>query len=204
MGYWATSLTGASLQNFGDLNPDGSEMLWGDAPADRIDDGLHKLIIRLRDDLGRFPTVAEVDAVKATAPEMTKAIADAILVFHDDIERQPTDGEITAGLAFADTEISLDSAMRADIRVGDKITWPVWRDAGFGREIDHIAEGIVAQIGTREAEGMGGTYQQACYEVVDRDGKAHTVDRHWATKVLPGDKSIDEINAERKAASTPL
>lgn len=204
MGYWATSLTGASLQTFGDLNPDGSEMLWGDAPADRIDDGLHKLILRLRDELGRFPTVAEVDAVKATAPEMTEAIAEAILVFHDDIERQPTDGEINAGLAFADTGISLDSAMRADIHVGDKITWPVRRDLTFGQEIDYIAEGTVARIGTRDAEGILGTYPQTYYEVVDRDGMAQTVDKPWATKVLPGDKSVDEINAERKATTSEL
>lgn len=57
MGYWATSLSGGSLQFVGDPNPDGTEMLWGDAPADRIDAGLDALIRRLAADLGRHPTV---------------------------------------------------------------------------------------------------------------------------------------------------
>ena len=202
MGYWSTSLSGASLQLFGDVNPDGSEMLWGDAPADQIDTGVDNLITRLRIDLDRFPTVAEIDAVKATAPEMIAAIAEARKVFAEDIERDATDGEIAAGLAFADTEISLDSAMRRDIVVGDPITWAVMRSAGDGPwlEIDYIAQADVEEIAERDAIATwsGRPYINRVY-VVRHQGELIDVERAYATKVLPGDKSIEEINAEREA-----
>jgi hypothetical protein len=110
MGYWSTSLEGHSLQMFGDLNPDGSEMIWGDSPADALSAGLSRLIQRMHTELGRYPTVAELDAVKTTAPEMVEAITEAEAVFTADVGRPPTPGEITAGLAFADSEIALESA----------------------------------------------------------------------------------------------
>lgn len=201
MGYWATSLAGASLQLVGDLNPDGSEMLWGDAPADCIGGGVHKLITRLRGELGRFPTAAEVDAVKATAPEMTEAIAEAILVFTDDIGRQPTDGEIAAGLEFSDTEIALDSDMRADITVGDVIRWAVMREAADGpwSEIDYVAEAVVESIEERQAVSSwsGSVYTKLVY-VVTLDGAKTDVDRSYATKVLPGDEPVEVRNAKRE------
>ena len=60
MGYWNTSPTGESFAE--GTNPDGSEMLWGDAPADHIDDALVKVIAAFRADLGRAPTVEELVA----------------------------------------------------------------------------------------------------------------------------------------------
>jgi len=202
MGYWATSLTGASLQLFGDPNPDGSEMLWGDAPADCLDGGIERLIDRLHTDLGRWPTVAEVDAVKADSPEMVAAIAKAKQVFEADIERPATDGEIAAGLDFTDTGISLDSAMRRDIGVGDTITWAVMRDCGFYQEVDYIHAGVVAGEDSCEAEGYGGrTYTKRYYNVVDNKGIVWAVEKAYANKVLPGDKTVDEINAEREKAN---
>lgn len=202
MGYWASSMTGASLQLVGDLNPDGTEMLWGDAPADKLDAGLDELIRRLRVDLGRFPTVDEIEAVKATAPEMVEAIAKARKVFAADIEREATDGEVAAGLAFSDTRISLDSVMRADIVAGDVIRWAVMRPAQDGPwdEIDHTAEAIVESIEERQAVSSwtDKTYTKVVY-VVTLDGVKTDVDRAYASKVLPGDKPVDEENAAREA-----
>jgi hypothetical protein len=109
MGYWATSLQGDSLQVFGDLNPDGSEMVWGDSPADALSAGMSQLIQRMQRDMGRSPTVNEIDAVKTTAPEMVEAITEAAEMFTADIGRPPTSGEIDAGLAFADSKVALES-----------------------------------------------------------------------------------------------
>lgn len=195
MGYWATSLSGASLQLVGDLNPDGSEMLWGDAPADAIDGGLDRLIHRLRADLGRWPTVDEVDAVKRTAPEMVEAVAAARRVFTEDVEREPTDGEIEAGLAFSDTGLSLDSVLRADIAVGDTVRWAVMRNVGGWQEVDHTAEGVVSSIEERtRTNGWSGRAYTAVVYVVD----GVDVDRAYAHKVLPGDKPVEVENAERE------
>lgn len=201
MGYWATSMTGASLQLVGDLNPDGSEMLWGDAPADCIDGGLHNLITRMHADLGRFPTVAEVDAARPDAPEMLAAIEKAKKVFAEDIERPATDGEIAAGLAFSDTEIALDSDMRADITVGDVIRWAVMREAADGpwSEIDYVAEAVVESIEERQAVSSwsGSVYTKVVY-VVTHDGVKTDVDRSYANKVLPGDQPVEVENAKRE------
>lgn len=114
MGYWATSLQGDSLQVFGDLNPDGSEMVWGDSPADALSAGMSQLIQRMHTELGRYPTAAELDAVKTTAPEMVEAITEAAEIFTTDVGRTPTSGEIAAGLAFSDSEIALESARESD------------------------------------------------------------------------------------------
>lgn len=117
MGYWATSATGESFVE-GDTNPDGTQMLWGDAPADAIDDGVHALIERMHRELGRYPTVEEVDAARSEAPEMLAAIEKAREVFNRDAaEDTPegeeplamTDQELAAGLAFSNTKIALDS-----------------------------------------------------------------------------------------------
>lgn len=199
MGYWATSLTGMSLQLIGDLNPDGSEMLWGDAPADAIDGGISKLIGRLRADLGRFPTVDEVNAIKATAPEMIEAIAAARKVFTEDIEREPTDGEIAAGLAFCDTEISLDYEQRKNIVVGDTIRWPILRQRNFFQEIDYVAEAAVEAIEERETVNKWtGLIRPKAVYVVTHDGDKVDVDICDANKVLPGDEPVEVENARRE------
>lgn len=109
MGYWKTSLQGDSLQVFGDLNPDGSEMVWGDSPADAIAAGLSRMIRRMQRDLGRAPTIDEIDEVKTAAAEMIEAITEAAEIFTADIGRPPTSGEIAAGLAFADSKTALES-----------------------------------------------------------------------------------------------
>ena len=196
MGYWNTSATGESFAS--GTNPDGSEMLWGDSPADAIDSGIDRLIARLNIELGRPPTVAEIDAVKAAAPEMVAAIAEAIVVFCDDLGRQPTDGEIKAGLAFCDTATSLDSAMRRTISIGDTIRWAVMVDRGFYREIDYIHEGVVDGKTSREVGSIFGPHQKACYSVRDAHGVTWTVDKAHANKVLPDDEPIEQVNARRR------
>lgn len=209
MGYWATSLSGASLQIVGDLNPDGSEMLWGDAPADRIDAGMNRLIIRLRAELGRFPTVAELDAVKSTAPEMVEAIEAAGTVFAQDVGRHATDGEIAAGLLFANTEIGLDAAIRDDIRVGDRVRWAVMRrsEDGFWQEVDHIAEGeVIGMEDRRVKSSWSDSHFIRKMLVVRREDSIDDVNQAHANKVLPDDEALDEVNARyrRIAERGPL
>ena len=200
MGYWAASPHGTSLQLVGGRNPDGSEMLWGDAPADYIDDGIHKLIDRLKGDLGRFPSVAELDAARPDAPEMLKAVAKAKKVFARDIEREATDGEIAAGLAFSDSEIALDSEIRADINVGDTISFALWRDTGFCREIDKVVAGeMISEFFVTKTGFLGGEYEELHYLVRLPDGSEHKIPKAYASKVLPGDRSVDERNAERES-----
>lgn len=198
MGYWATTLTGLSLQLVGDLNPDGSEMLWGDSPADAIGAGIDNLIKRLKDELGRYPTLEEVDAARPDAPEMIAAIAKATAEFTEDIGRPPTEGEIAAGLAFSDTEISLDSIMRSDIGVGDTVRWPVMKDVGCWSEVDYYNEGVVDGISQSIQTSMFGTrHVQKYYDVRDAKGLVWGVRFGHATKVLPGDESLEEANARR-------
>lgn len=108
MGYWHTSKEGASFaQHFPD--DDSEKLLWGDAPADAIDDGMRSLIARLTRQLGRYPTVDEIDWQKFILPsdEMTLAIRLAKVRFYKDIGRLPSDDEVMAGLRFSDTETCL-------------------------------------------------------------------------------------------------
>lgn len=198
MGYWSTTLSGQSLQLFGDLNPDNSEMLWGDYPADMIDAGLENLIARLTAELGRYPSLAEVDAVKSTAPEMVAAIAEARKAFESDIERPATDGEIAAGLAFSDTEISLDCFIRRDIHVGDRVSWAVMRDTGAWKEIDYLAEGEVIAVEVRAMTSSWGTWEKT-FLTVRREDSIDEIEKAYASKVLPGDPTVAERNAEREA-----
>jgi hypothetical protein len=122
MGYWYTAPGGESLfLPVGASNPDGTQMRWGDAPSDEIDHGLHALIDRLRRELGRFPSIAEIDNQRTTAWEMRRALRDAIRAFRSDLGRPPTAGEIQAGLDFAATAIVLEGVVREDIEVGDVV-----------------------------------------------------------------------------------
>lgn len=58
MGYWTTDKSGNSFA----VNEDGPEMLWGDAPADIVDDALDQIVNAFREDVGRKPTKAELHA----------------------------------------------------------------------------------------------------------------------------------------------
>jgi len=55
MGYWHTDDEGNSFVEH-------TEMLWGDAPADAMDDALEAIIAAFRRDVGRAPTLAELKA----------------------------------------------------------------------------------------------------------------------------------------------
>ena len=167
-------------------------------PADWIDSGVSDLITRLRLDLGRFPTVAEVDAAFGDSAEIADAVAGAREVFARDIGREATDGEVAAGLAFSDTEIALDSALRADIIVGDTIRWALFRDSVFYSEVDRTVDAAVEAIEERDAVSSwtGAKYTRVVY-VVTLDGARVDVDRAYASKVLPGDPTVEEINWTR-------
>ncbi|KKM08346.1 hypothetical protein LCGC14_1724810 [marine sediment metagenome] len=56
MGYWNQTESGASLVNY----PTG--LIWGDQPADAMDEALEKIIDYFRRDWERLPTEAEVKA----------------------------------------------------------------------------------------------------------------------------------------------
>jgi hypothetical protein len=55
MGYWSTSADGVSF-----AENEGEEMVWGDAPADVMDDALDRIERIFRDDGNRPPTKAEI------------------------------------------------------------------------------------------------------------------------------------------------
>lgn len=194
MGYWATSITGRSLQIFGDLNPDGTEMLWGDGPADILHEGAVSLITRLRAELGRFPAIEEVDQVKLESPEMTDAIRRASDRFAQDIGRPPTSGEITAGMIFVDLESQLENLMRRDIVVGDRIRWSIHPDDD-DREDElpvsfyYIAEEIVEAIAEETIDGT-----HIVVFVVNHRGEKIGILPDAAYKVLPGDDTIEREN----------
>jgi hypothetical protein len=193
MAYWYTNTAGDSLLLVPDLNPDGTEMIFGDAPADALVAGLHALIDRLNTDLGRLPTLDEVDAVKTSAPEMLCAIDEAREVFREDIGRTPSNGEIAAGLAFIDTAITLDGIARAQIVVGDVVRFALWRvvDSRGTREIDRFVDGVVEFMDSAVLDGPDG-HRQVMLDVRAADGELHHIES--AGKVMPGDESLEEIN----------
>lgn len=122
MGYWYTEPGGASMfAPAGILNADGSDMRWGDQPADELCAGLAALIERLRRELGRFPGIAEIEAQKRTAWEMRRALRAATAAFRQDLGRSPSRWEIEAGLNFADAAIALESALTAELAAGDTV-----------------------------------------------------------------------------------
>ena len=83
--------------------------LWGDAPADIIDDATDRLMTRLTTELGRFPTVDEIDLQKYIFPsaEIQAAKQEVERVFLSDIGRLPSPEEVIAGMRFSDTETAL-------------------------------------------------------------------------------------------------
>ncbi|MDQ1246865.1 MAG: hypothetical protein QG597_1233 [Actinomycetota bacterium] len=122
MGYWYTEPGGTSLfAPLGVRNADGTDMRWGDGPADELCAGLTALIDRLRSETGRYPSVAEIDAQKRTAWEMRRALRAAAAAFRQDLGRPPSRWEIAAGLNFADAAIALEAAVTADLSPGDSV-----------------------------------------------------------------------------------
>lgn len=53
MGYWKSNEDGSSFAI-------DSELIWGDAPADIMDDAIEKIIESFKKDLGRLPTLEEL------------------------------------------------------------------------------------------------------------------------------------------------
>lgn len=195
MGYWRTNTAGDSLLLVADLNPDGTEMIFGDAPADALVSGLHALINRLNTDRGRLPTLAEVDALKTTAPEMRSAIDEAREVFREDIGRVPSNAEIAAGLQFIDTATTLDEIARAQIVVGDVVRFALWRvvDTSGTQEIDRFVDGVVEFSDSVILDVPDG-HRQVTLDVRAADGDLHHIEAPRAGKVMPGDESLEEIN----------
>jgi len=60
MGYWTTARDGTSFAL--DLHADGSPLMWGDAPADIMDEALQQIISIFKEDVGRPPSIEELIA----------------------------------------------------------------------------------------------------------------------------------------------
>ena len=126
MGYWRTTQAGESLQL------DETGLIWGDQPADMIDDGMERLIARLYLEKHRLPTVGELDALKFGADkpaELVFAIKEASRVFTEDVDREPLAEEILAGLNFSTSEVALDAFVR---RHGDQMAGNPLRGMVYG------------------------------------------------------------------------
>jgi len=59
MGYWSTNSQGHS---FVEPHIEGGDMMWGDSPADVLEDALDEVIRVFRSDLGRAPSLEELQA----------------------------------------------------------------------------------------------------------------------------------------------
>jgi hypothetical protein len=57
MGYWSTNEQGVSF-----AAAEGDQMIWGDAPADIMDEALEDVVKTFADGVGRRPTKAEIRA----------------------------------------------------------------------------------------------------------------------------------------------
>lgn len=202
MGYWATSAEGGSFVE-GDTNADGEQMLWGDAPADAIDDGTHKLIERMHGELGRYPTVEEVDTARLDSDEMVEAIAKAVEVFTEDVERAPSEAELMAGLAFSNTKIALDSFMEGDLHVGDKVKWAGRADNGQFVWVTTDGEHWVpespyddhpegARVWLRTGTLLSDPKAATALVAAD-NGESVTIGNGWVSRVLPEDLTADDV-----------
>lgn len=166
---------------------DNAEIMWGNPPAEKIDEGVQRLIARLYTALRRYPDVAEIDEHiygPTTAPEIVEGIGKAAKVFRNDIGRDPTPAEVQAGLLMADTETALFSYMEHDIGVGDRVVWAEHDGNGeFLRQIrDGRDDALVYAYGTVTAQPEGWHGDNT---VQRDDGRIVTIGRKWLIKV-PG------------------
>ncbi|MGO9381168.1 MAG: hypothetical protein ACLP4W_03515 [Mycobacterium sp.] len=166
---------------------DGTEILWGYPPADKIDEGIQRLIARLYAELRRYPTVAEIDEQTYgpnAAPEVVEGIAKAARVFREDVGRDPTPAEVQAGLLMADTDAALFTYLELDIQVGDRVTWAERDDNGefLHQTLDGRDDMIVPAYGTVTAQPEGWHGDNT---ITRDDGRTIGLGRKWLIKV-PG------------------
>jgi len=113
MGYWATTPQGQSFA----LD---SDMLWGDSPADILDDAVSQIAKRTKEHAGTpskewleasfevslnnfrddFDNIEEVLSSNTDGTIFNKAIATVVKVFREDVGRAPSKDELRAGLRF--------------------------------------------------------------------------------------------------------
>ncbi len=166
---------------------DDAEIIWGDPPAEKIDEGVQRLIARLYAELRRYPEVAEIDEHiygPTTAPEIIEAIADAAKIFREDVGRDPTSAKAQAGLLMADTETALFTYLEHDIQIGDRVVWAEHDDNGefLHQTLDGCDDMVVPAYGTVTAQPEG----WHCDNTITRDdGRTVIIGRKWLIKV-PG------------------
>ena len=166
---------------------DDAEILWGYPPADKIDEGIQRLIARLYAELRRYPIVAEIDAQiygPTTAPEIVEDIAKAARVFREDVGRDPTPAEVQAGLLLADTDAALFTYLELDIQVEDRVMWAERDDNGefLHQTLDGRDDMIVPAYGTVTAQPEGWHGDNT---ITRDDGRTVIIGRKWLIKA-PG------------------
>jgi hypothetical protein len=102
MGYWSTDAEGNSFSD----NP-GEKLIWGDAPADDLDQCLHEVY----DMFGGVPSRVELDDMFTLATQgageapvvlmLQVGLSHAIDAFHADWDRDPSMAELRAGFLFS-------------------------------------------------------------------------------------------------------
>ena len=167
---------------------DYAEILWGYPPAEKIDEGIQRLIARLYAELRRYPEVAEIDEHiygPTTAPEVIEAIADVAKIFREDVGRDPTPAEAQAGLLMADTETALFTYLEHDIQVGDRVMWAECDANGerLHQRLDGRDDALVFAYGTVTAQPQG----WHCDNTITRDdGRTVVIGRRWLIKAPGG------------------
>lgn len=76
MGYWSTNEQGRSFTEA----DNGEELVWGDQPADVLDEAIQKIKALFLHDVGRLPSVAEMRA----------GVEFSFGVIHDDLPQVPS------------------------------------------------------------------------------------------------------------------
>jgi hypothetical protein len=149
-----------------------------------IEEGIQRLIARLYDELHRHPTVSEIDAHiygSTAAPEIVEGMANAAMVFREDLGRDPTLAELQAGLVLADTQAALVTYLELEIQIGDRVMWAERDDNGeLLHQILDGRDSIVPMYGTVVAQPEG---WQADNTVQCDDGRDITIGRKWLIKV---------------------
>lgn len=161
-----------------------AELFWGEPPAAMIDASIQQLIARLYAELRRHPTVAEIDEEiygPAPAPEIVEGMANAAMVFREDLGRDPTRAELQAGLVLADTQGALFTYLELEIQIGDRVMWAERDDHGelLRQPVDGREE-IVPVYGVVTAQPEGWHRDNT---ILQDDGYTVTIGRKWLIKV---------------------
>lgn len=173
--------------SFAGAPEDHAPILWSYPAAAMIDAGVQRLIARLDADSGTYPTPQEVGESiygATTAPEIIDGIILAAEVFLRDVGRYPTPTEVMAALLDIDTAVALLNYIASDIRVGDRVMWPLHDDNG--KLLHQTRAGsddtLVWVHGTVRAQPEGWNGPNI---IETEDGRSLAIGREWLVKARP-------------------